>query len=83
MVLTGCTGPVLRIAPNLLSFSDPLLLPEVYHRRADKTTFYSTGIAGDIAPLLQLQSYDEHSAKRKVIAPSVSYACVSRIPLCL
>ena len=66
-------GPILRIAPNLLSFSEPSLLPQVYHRAAEKTPFYSTGLAGEIAPLLQIQSHGQHAMKKKVLAPTVSF----------
>ena len=68
-------GPVLRLAPNLLSFTDPCLLPIVYHRAAEKTPFYSTGLAGDIAPLLQIQSHGEHATKQKILAPTVRCSC--------
>ena len=64
-------GPVVRVAPNLLAFDDPELLPKVYHRFVDKTDFYSTGILGEPAPPFQTQPHAEHAAKRKRIAPSV------------
>ena len=66
------SGPYLRLAPNLLSISDPLLLPEIYHRHVDKTPFYSIGFAGEVAPLLQLQDDREHAAKLKALSPIVS-----------
>ena len=72
-------GPVLRLGPNLRSFTDPQLLPKVYHRAAEKTSFYNTGIAGEVAPLLQIQSHGQHAARLKVLAPTVSrrrYRCV-------
>ena len=62
----------MRVSPNLLCFSDPALLPEVYHRHADKTPFYSTGMVGEEPPLLQLQADADHASKLKVIGPSVS-----------
>ena len=61
----------MRIAPNMVSFSDPLLLPQVYHLRADKTPFYSTGIAGEVPPLLQIKDDAEHANKLRVLNPSV------------
>ncbi len=69
---TNIQGSVIRIAPNLLSFTDPLLLPKVYHRAAEKTPFYSTGLAGEAPPLLQIESHSQHAAKLKIIAPTVS-----------
>lgn len=71
MFIFMLSGPVVRVAPNLLAFNDPGLLPKVYHRHADKTDFYSTGILGRIAPPFQTQNHQEHAAKRKRIAPSV------------
>lgn len=64
-------GPVVRVAPNLLAFNDPKLLPQVYHRQVDKTDFYSSGILGEIAPPFQTLKHRDHAAKRKRIAPSV------------
>ena len=62
----------MRLGPNLLSFDNPALLPEVYHRNVEKTPFYSTGLAGEKAPLLQIQSHDAHKEQLKALAPSVS-----------
>lgn len=65
-------GPVVRVAPNLLVFNDPKLLPVVYHRYADKTDFYSAGILGRVTPPFQAKDHKEHANKRKRIAASVS-----------
>jgi cytochrome P450 len=67
------------VAPNLLAFSDARLLPEIYHRRVDKTEFYSTGILGEIAPPFQTLKHEEHAAKRKRIAPSFSMSNLRRL----
>ncbi|MCJ1424479.1 hypothetical protein MMC29_002367 [Sticta canariensis] len=61
-------GPVVRLAPNLLAFNDPKLLPIVYHKNVDKTDFYSTGILGEIAPPFQTLNHKEHAEKKKRIA---------------
>ena len=65
------TGSVIRISPNLLSFSDPTLLPGVYHRHSEKTAFYSPGMAGEERPLLQIQGDVEHAANLKILSPMV------------
>jgi len=65
-------GPVIRVAPNLLVFNDPMLLPTVYHRYADKTDFYSPGILGRVTPPFQTKDHKEHALKRKRVAPSVT-----------
>ena len=61
-----------------MAFSDPRLLPEVYHRRVDKTDFYSTGILGDIPPPFQTLKHEDHAAKRKRVAPSFSMTNLKR-----
>lgn len=65
-------GPVVRAAPNLLAVNDPLLLPHIYHRRVDKTDVYTTGVLGSLAPPFQTTRHEEHAAKRKRVANSVS-----------
>ena len=70
--LAAFLGSVVRVAPNLLSFSEPALLPDIYHRHADKTPFYNTGMAGEEPVLLQTQTHADHASKLKVIGPSVS-----------
>ena len=65
-------GPVMRVAPNLLVFNDPKLLPQVYHRKADKTDTYSAAILGEITPPFQTQRHDQHAVKRKRVAHSYS-----------
>lgn len=64
-------GSVIRIAPNLLSFSDPFLLPEIYHRHVEKTPFYSTAMTGETPPLVLAQSDTEHATKLKLLSPTV------------
>ncbi|KAI1496961.1 cytochrome P450 monooxygenase [Biscogniauxia marginata] len=63
-------GPVVRVAPNVLSISDPRLLPAVYHRRVDKTDVYTPGVLGDTAPPFQTLPWREHARKRKRVAGS-------------
>ena len=72
-------GPVVRAAPNLLAVNDPLLLPQIYHRRVDKTDVYTTGVLGELAPPFQTIKHEEHAAKRKRVANSVCVDFSSRI----
>ena len=65
-------GPVVRAGPNLLAVNDPLLLPRIYHRKVDKTDVYTTGVLGELAPPFQTIKHEEHAAKRKRVANSVS-----------
>ena len=74
--LTSFLGPVVRVSPNLLSISDPRLLPEIYHRHSEKTAFYTPGMAGEEHPLLQIQGHSEHTAKLKVLSPTVGLQLV-------
>lgn len=57
----------------MLAFSDPRLLPDVYHSRVDKTGFYNPGMLGDYAPLFQILDSDEHTARRKALSPTVCH----------
>ena len=66
-----CQGTVVRLAPNLLSISDPRMLPNVYHRYADKSEVYIHGVMGERAPTFQTLGHQEHAERRKIIAPSV------------
>ena len=65
-------GPVVRVAPGLISISDPDLIPTIYHRYADKSDFYTHGVLGERPPTVQILDHDEHAAKRRIIAPLVS-----------
>lgn len=65
-------GPVVRAAPNLLAVNNPKLLAAIYYRRVDKTDVYTVGVLGEIAPPFQTLNHDEHAAKRKRVASSVS-----------
>lgn len=56
----------------MLCFSDPTLLPEVYHRHSEKTSFYNPGVAGEKPALLQIQDDHEHAVNIKVVGPTVS-----------
>ena len=71
-------GSVIRVSPNLLCFSDPTLLPSVYHRHSEKTPFYSPGMAGEERPLLQIQGDVEHAANVKILSPTVDLRYIQR-----
>lgn len=73
LTIPKSSGPVVRLAPNLLSFSDPELLPKVYHKRADKPNFYKTWLFGDIPAMFQSLKHNEHAAKKRLISPHVSF----------
>ena len=47
------------------------MLPDVYHRYADKSDFYTHGVMGERAPTFQTLDHHEHSLRRRIIAPSV------------
>ncbi|OTA55118.1 cytochrome P450 monooxygenase [Hypoxylon sp. EC38] len=65
-------GPIVRLAPNLLSFSDATLLPHVYHRSADKPRFYDSWMFGKTAAMFQSLKHEDHYAKKRVVAPCCS-----------
>ena len=69
-------GPVVRAAPNLLAVNDSLLLPQIYHRRVDKTDVYTSGVLSELALPFQTIKHEDHAAKRKRVANPVGYfAC--------
>lgn len=63
----------------MLLVSDPKMLPEIYHRRADKADHYVTGSFGKTPSVFNIQSYEVHAAARKRIAQPVSDPKVFRI----
>lgn len=65
-------GPVVRVAPNMLSFNDPSMIPRIYHKNADKSDFWKPGALGKPPAMIQVQNHQEHAAKRKALAPAVS-----------
>lgn len=65
-------GPIVRIFPNLLCFSEPTLLPDIYNRYSNKTPFHSPAMAGEEPPFLQCRTFADHASKLKVIGPIVS-----------
>ena len=49
------------------------MLPQVYHKSANKTEFYTPGILGDkVTAMVQILNHKEHSLRRRIIAPLVS-----------
>ena len=74
MLANDRQGSVVRLAPNLLSISDPRMLPDVYHRYADKSGIDTHGVMGERAPALQTLDHHEHAVRRRIIAPSVGTA---------
>ena len=48
------------------------MLPAIYHRYADKSTFYTHGIMGEKAPAFQTLDHKERAIKWRIITPSVS-----------
>ena len=66
------TGPVVRVSPYLLSFSDPKLLPVIYHRAADKAPVYGAGALGKVSSTFSIRDHHEHALRRRKVAQSVS-----------
>ena len=71
-------GSIIRVSPNLLCFSEPTLLPSVYHRHSEKTPFYTPGMAGEERPLLQIRGDVEHAANLKILSPTVDLRYIYR-----
>ena len=67
---------MIRLSPNVLSVSDPELLPQIYHRYADKGPCYGSWMFGESAATFQTIGWKDHAIRRKAIA-----ACVSQVPM--
>ncbi|KAI0175292.1 cytochrome P450 [Pestalotiopsis sp. NC0098] len=65
-------GPIVRLAPNMLSFSDATMLPQVYHSGADKPTFYGSWMFGQTASMFQSLPHRDHYAKKRLVAGCAS-----------
>lgn len=70
-------GPILRLAPNLVSFNDPQWIPEIYLKCVDKTSFYTPAAMGEYPSMFWTLKHEEHARKKRLFAPSVS--CNARI----
>lgn len=60
----------------MLSFSDATLLPVVYNNSADKPAFYESWMFGRTAAMFQSLGYQEHQAKKRLVAPCVGLITV-------
>ena len=72
-------GPVVRIAPTELSFSDPEVLKAVYgHGRGlPKTDFYSGGKFTSTDNIFSMRNRSQHSGRRAIMASVFSQAHIS------
>lgn len=61
----------MRITPTLLLVNDPEKLPELYHRKVDKTSHYITGSFGETESLFNMRSHKTHAAFRRHVAGPV------------
>ncbi|KAG6356937.1 hypothetical protein INS49_014812 [Diaporthe citri] len=68
-LLLGLHCPIVRLAPNILSFSDATLMPRVFHNAADKPAFYGSLMFGKTAAILQSLPHQDHHAKKRLVAP--------------
>ena len=69
-------GPGIRITPTLLLVIDATRLPEMYHRKANKSLHYTTGSFGAAESVFNMLDWRQHAHYRKLIAAPVSYFLV-------
>lgn len=71
-------GPIIRIGPNILSFSDPRAYKEIYGHGSSiiKDTFYDN-LAGDTPSMADTSSRQLHSIKRKNVSSIFSAKNIS------
>ena len=70
-ILPRAPGPVIRITPSLVLCSDASKLPDIYHRKVNKSGFYVTGSLGETESVFNIQEWRQHAAARKSIAGPV------------
>lgn len=72
-------GPIVRIAPNELSFSDPEALQSLYGhgRRLPKSDFYAGGKFTNHENIFSMRGVAQHAGRRSVMAPVFSSKFVS------
>ena len=51
------------------------MIPEVYHKCLDKTTFYTPAVMGETPSMFWTLNHNEHARKKRLFAPSVSNDC--------
>ncbi|KAK5046780.1 hypothetical protein LTR84_007133 [Exophiala bonariae] len=72
-------GPVVRIAPDELSFADPSTLKAIYGHgsRLPKTEFYTGGKFTEVDNVFSMRDIHQHSGRRAVMAPVFSHRFVA------
>jgi benzoate 4-monooxygenase len=79
-------GPIVRIAPNELSFADPQVLKSIYghNHRNPKSGFYSGGKFTAYDNIFSMRDITQHAGRRSVMAPVFSSKYISNyVPLIL
>ena len=66
-------GPIVRISPTLLHVNEARMLPDIYHRTADKSPGYISGFFGNTEVMFTLRDSREHASYRKIIASEYSF----------
>lgn len=72
-------GPVIRITPNMLLVSDARKLPDIYHFKSDKSSYYITGSFGETETILNIRSHKAHARLRKFVAGPYSFSQVVKM----
>lgn len=62
----------MRVTPALLAVNDPIKLPLIYHRQANKSKHYISGSFGKVESVFNMQDWRQHAHFRKFIAGPVS-----------
>ncbi|KAE8378161.1 cytochrome P450 [Aspergillus bertholletiae] len=64
-------GPVVRYGPNSVMINDPYFLPQIFHRRAEKTSFYANNPG-----LFGVQKYEDLLNAKHGLAAAFSMASI-------
>lgn len=69
----------MRITPTMLLVNDSLKLPEMYHRLADKSDYYTTPSFGPIENILVIKDHKSHTKLRKLIGGHYSFSSIKKL----
>jgi cytochrome P450 len=72
-------GPVIRVTPTLLLFSDATKIPEIYFRQSHKSLFYITGSFGKQESIFNMQDHRQHAHFRKIAAGPYSFTNIKKM----
>ncbi|KAF2753440.1 flavonoid 3',5'-hydroxylase [Pseudovirgaria hyperparasitica] len=72
-------GPVVRMSPSLLLIRDATMLPEVYHRYANRSPFYLKNMLGKGESILTTRDWRQHAQLRRVAGGAYAFSNIKKM----